>query len=61
MNHRVCLVGHRKCRDFDIVHEGFANEGRHELCVCLGGLREAVLHVSLGLSEKAQSYHYLVQ
>jgi hypothetical protein len=43
------------------VHEGFANEGRHELCVCLGGLREAVLHVSLGLSEKAQSYHYLVQ
>jgi hypothetical protein len=42
------------------VDESFAYEGRHELGVCLRGLREAVLHVSLGLSEKAQSYHYLV-
>lgn len=61
MNHRVCLVGHRKGRNFDIVDESFADEGRHELGVCLRGLREAVLNVSLGLSEKAQSYHYLVQ
>jgi len=61
MNHRVSLVGHGKGRDFDIVDEGLADEGRHELCVCLGRLREAVLHVSLGLSEKAQSNHDLVQ
>jgi hypothetical protein len=60
MNHRVCLVGHGQGRDFDIVDEGLAYEGRHELCICLGRLREAVLNVSLGLSEKAQSHHDLV-